>query len=247
MLRHKVPVLLGKGQISNWTTSGGAHRLIISHQHRFIFFKTRKTAGTSIERALVPLCGPEDIIAATHDGISGRNDRLPVPLGAFAWWWRYRRIQRSPFATYYPHERAELIKTLVGRRVFNSYFKFTIERNPWDREVSLYFWRTRKRPDTSFNDFVRTNRRKYWVDNFDIYTIDGKLAADHVMRYENLSDELTALARIIGCDPSAITLPHAKQRRVDKVDYRTYYDDELRNIIANRHRREIELFEYSFE
>jgi Sulfotransferase family len=243
-LRHKVRVLLG---IVGGTTSGGPHLLIVSHEHRFIFFKTRKTAGTSIERALVPLCGPNDIITATHDGISGRNDRLPVPLGAFAWCWRYRRIQRSPFATYYPHERAELIKTLVGRKVFNSYFKFTIERNPWDREVSLYFWRTRKRPDTSFNDFVRSNRRKYWVDNFDIYTIGGNLAADHVMRYENLEPELAALARTIGCAPSAITLPHAKQRRVDKADYRTYYDDELRDIIARRHRREIELFEYRFE
>ena len=204
-------------------TSGGALRLIISHEHRFIFFKTRKTAGTSIERALVPLCGPDDVVAATHDGISGRNHHLPVPLGAFAWFWRYRRIQRSPFITY------------------------TIERNPWDREVSLYFWRTRKRPETSFGDFVRTNRQKYWVDNFDIYTIRGDLAADHVMRYENLGDELVSLARTIGCDPSAIALPHAKPRRVDKLDYRSYYDDELRDIIAKRHHREIELFEYSFE
>jgi hypothetical protein len=221
--------------------------LIISHQHRFIFFKTRKTAGTSIELALMPLCGQEDIIAEAEDGISGRNDRLPVPLGAFAWGWRYWRIQRSPFTSYYTHERAKLIRTLVGRRIFDSYFKFTIERNPWDREVSLYFWRTRKHPHMTFSDFVRTNRPKLWIDNFDIYTIDGKLAADHVMRYENLGDELISLARVIGCDPSAISLPHAKPRRVDKRKYQTYYDDELREIIAKRHRREIELFAYSFD
>jgi hypothetical protein len=67
------------------------------------------------------------------------------------------------------------------------------------------------------------------------------------MRYENIGDELVSLARIIGCDPSTITLPHAKPRRVDKLDYRSYYDDDLRDIIARRHHREIGLFEYSFD
>ena len=36
--------------------------MIVSHQHRFVFVKTRKTAGTSIEIALAQHCGPDDII-----------------------------------------------------------------------------------------------------------------------------------------------------------------------------------------
>ena len=36
--------------------------MIASHQHRFIFLKTRKTAGTSVEIALSKVCGPDDII-----------------------------------------------------------------------------------------------------------------------------------------------------------------------------------------
>ena len=36
--------------------------VIASHQHRFIFLKTRKTAGTSVEIALSKVCGPDDII-----------------------------------------------------------------------------------------------------------------------------------------------------------------------------------------
>ena len=36
--------------------------MIISHRHRFIFIKTRKTAGTSIEIALSRYCGPSDVI-----------------------------------------------------------------------------------------------------------------------------------------------------------------------------------------
>jgi hypothetical protein len=36
--------------------------MIVSHKHRFIFLKTKKTAGTSIELALSALCGRDDII-----------------------------------------------------------------------------------------------------------------------------------------------------------------------------------------
>ena len=38
--------------------------MIISHEHKFIFLKTRKTAGTSIELALSDLCGARDIITS---------------------------------------------------------------------------------------------------------------------------------------------------------------------------------------
>ena len=36
--------------------------MIASFSCRFIFLKTRKTAGTSVELALSPACGPEDIV-----------------------------------------------------------------------------------------------------------------------------------------------------------------------------------------
>ena len=36
----------------------GTSRMIISHEHKFIFLKTKKTAGTAIEAALSELCGP---------------------------------------------------------------------------------------------------------------------------------------------------------------------------------------------
>src|SRR5689334_7330747 len=36
--------------------------MIVSHTHKFIFLKTKKTAGTSIELALSELCGPADVI-----------------------------------------------------------------------------------------------------------------------------------------------------------------------------------------
>lgn len=39
--------------------------MIISHKHRFISVKTRKTAGTSLQQALNRICGSEDIVSPT--------------------------------------------------------------------------------------------------------------------------------------------------------------------------------------
>ena len=36
--------------------------MIVSHKHKFIFIKTVKTAGTSLEVALSEFCGSKDII-----------------------------------------------------------------------------------------------------------------------------------------------------------------------------------------
>jgi hypothetical protein len=36
--------------------------VIVSHRHRFIFIKTTKTAGTSVEMFLRQFCGPVDLV-----------------------------------------------------------------------------------------------------------------------------------------------------------------------------------------
>jgi len=42
--------------------------MIISHKHRFIFIKTMKPAGTSLEICLSGICGPEGGISPISSG-----------------------------------------------------------------------------------------------------------------------------------------------------------------------------------
>ena len=51
---------------------------------------------------------------------------------------------------FYNHMPAEEAKALIGDdKVWRSYFKFAFDRNPWDRQVSWYHHRYRRRRDTN--------------------------------------------------------------------------------------------------
>jgi len=53
--------------------------MIISHKHKFIFIKTRKTAGTSIEIFLSQFCGKNDTLTPIGEGESLRKEQDIVP------------------------------------------------------------------------------------------------------------------------------------------------------------------------
>ena len=121
--------------------------MILSHKHRYIFIKTRKTAGTSIELALSVNCGPNDVITLQDQS----NDvKIQSDL-------RYKTAQNCKIKptgilghiksllgfdkSYFHHISAYKIRRIIGEEIFSNYHKFCVVRNPWDRVVSTYFWR----------------------------------------------------------------------------------------------------------
>ncbi len=51
--------------------------MIVSHARKFIFVKTRKTSGTSMEISLSTVCGPDDIITP----ISWEDELVRLDMG----------------------------------------------------------------------------------------------------------------------------------------------------------------------
>jgi hypothetical protein len=229
--------------------------MIVSHSHRFIFIKTRKVAGTSAEAFLSQFCSEEDIITPL-----GVDEVLRQGMGARNFWISGRdrgsRLLRMwgemigrpalGYRGFYPHIPAYEIRRLLGEETWNSYFKFTIERNPWDRQVSLYHWHYRNRArKPSFDLFIRSPFHRKISPNFDTYAIGGKVAADYVCRYETLDDDLASVLKQLGID-QAVNLPRAKGRHRSERAWRDYYTPRTQDIVGRWYAREIAAFGYSF-
>lgn len=213
---------------------GVGYILIISHKYKFIFIKTNKTAGTSIEIALSKFCGPEDIITP----ISPEDENIREKLG-------YRGPQN--YDGFYNHISAKEIKKNIDSEIWKSYFKFCMERNPWDRFVSFYFYTNRTESRLDINEYVKNDciykLRKMGYEN---YTIDGTVVVDKVCLYEKLERDLQDIANIVRL-PEELELPHAKSKyRKDKRHYRELLNDESKQFIEQYFSEEIHLFNYHF-
>lgn len=226
--------------------------MIISHSHRFIFIKSRKTAGTSLEAALSNYCSGDDVVTPLGDYKHNRDDS-----GRFV----HQSLNAGDFEQ---HDEALAIRGKLPPETWQSYFKFSIARNPWDKVVSEFFWERRRDPAlkptrrfyhylgvpfdelrqlrSRFSDFVASYRNT----NDRFYLIDGKLCVDFVVRYEHLADDFAQVCTRVGID--APELPRLKSGiRNGQRHYSDYYDDDTRARVADLHRNDIELFGYRFE
>ena len=231
--------------------------MIISHSHKFIFIKSEKTAGTSVEAVLSEHCGGNDIVVPINDFRHNRNEKGEFTHRAMNADEEYRKIGQ--------HVDAKTIRRKVPAEVWNDYFKFSITRNPWDRAVSDFFWKRRQDPAIKprkrfyhylgvpfnelekikkpFTEFIKSNDLG---NNDRFYIIDDQLCVDFVIRYENLSEDLMEVCKKVGL-PS-IDLPHLKTGfRQKRHHYSEYYDDESKAIVADKHKNDIQIFGYEFE
>jgi hypothetical protein len=205
-----------------------------------IFLKTRKTAGSSVEIWLAPHLDPEsDLAALTADLRDYRPDlesRLK-PRGLM------------------PHATAAQVRSLVGDSVWRSYFKFAIERNPWDRLISLWRWRQRHRNASislqAFLDAIadgspdrlRAANAEGW-SNWPIYTIDDRIVVDRVIRYDRLEAGLGEALKQVGIAYDG-GLPRAKAGIRPSGDTTDTLSAGQRALIAEVARKEIGAFGFS--
>jgi hypothetical protein len=219
--------------------------MIVCHRHRFIFIRTRATAGTAIESALSRYCGDADIITRRAGPVTERgaqNDTLPLR--------NYRardglQLLRARRARLRSHASAVEVRAVIGANIWDSYFKFCVERDPWEKAVALYDRRTRQRePRPSFLQFLRSVTPES-LSNFDIYTIDAALAMDRVIRFEHLAEDLEALRNLLDL-PQALALPAATAPCPVDSHYAAMFGDDEKALIDAACSRETELFGYGF-
>ncbi|MBS0242503.1 MAG: sulfotransferase family 2 domain-containing protein [Proteobacteria bacterium] len=231
--------------------------MILSHEHKFIYIKTYKTGSTSVEAALSAVCGPSDVLTEASEQLRGvrqkpaQNYRIEHPAKPSRPLWKtlLGRPERHyhPSVGYYEHMPAWRVRTYAGEDVWRRYFKFSFERNPWDRQVSWYHYKTKSKTAGSKPSFDAFNadRRRAFVENWSLYTEDNAITLDFVGRYEDLERDFAHVLAEIGLS-GKVELPRANVSRDRTGSYRDYYDDASRALVAEWYAPEIAHFGYSF-
>ncbi|WP_143555887.1 hypothetical protein [Solemya velum gill symbiont] len=82
-------------------------------------------------------------------------------------------------------------------------------------------------------------------DNWESYSIDGRLVLDYYVRYESLQEDLMNFCKEAGIDFDG-WLPNSKGKTRKIRDYRDMYDSNTRSIVADLYGAEIESMGYTF-
>ena len=253
--------------------------MIISERHQLIILHCRKAAGSSLCVSLARSLGPNDLqISALPETmalgipLSQRVRRLALrqtgyllPLMRLLGPRGHRRAltravdhaHRARLGRKPPHAPAARIAAAFPRE-WASFRKLAIVRNPWDKTVSDYFWRTQglKRPP-SFRTYVEALDGGAALggivplafhDNWPMYTIKDRVAADCVVRFEQLQQGLDAFFLGAGIVWDG-WLPRSKgglRPAGVAAGYRSYYTPELERVVGRLYRPEIEQFDYRF-
>ena len=212
--------------------------MIISHKHKFIFFKTRKTAGSSLQVALAEHCGQEDIITGQY--------RLGIDDNSHS-----AGLNMDKFFTTHPHPELAEVRAFLGEEIWNSYFKFAFVRNPFDIAVSRYHWDMKGKlgiQDTSVEGF------RNWVkqgglfdkDRAHLYITNGKsVELDFIGYYENLEEDVQYICDKINI-PS-LSLPSLKGGFRDNSSYTDFYDEATEQSVRSFFSEDFRLLGYNFK
>lgn len=196
--------------------------VLVCNDPRFIFLKTMKTAGTSVEKLFQRHCLPEGhdgvvigdpvisergIVGAR--GVTGRQVAERAASGDPVDWWN--------------HMPASAVADRLGTDFFASAFKFATVRNPYRIVLSFYFF-TRKVPYPTtplafryrrlrFRRWLMRQRNLEGLGNHGIVHLDGAFALDDYIRQEHLREDIERIARKLGLAVNTDDLSHDKPNR----------------------------------
>jgi hypothetical protein len=163
--------------------------MIISFAHNYIYFRTKKTASTTIETALCDTLTLDDFIAGHRfrhvPGADRRTDTM------------------ARFADFGIHVPACEIRERLPDEFWNTCYKFTSERHPYEKAISLAYFRfgsrlERGRPSGNFPELLDEAVKKGNYAGAMYYTINGLAVVDDFIRYESLGVDLQRVSQRIG-------------------------------------------------
>jgi hypothetical protein len=242
--------------------------MLISHRYKFIYTKTVKTASTSVEAYFERFCLPAgDELPPTdardeHEsatGVIGYRGKLREPRK----WFQYRG-KRLASPRWFHHMPAERIRRQIGPEIWDSYFKFCVVRNPFEKAISAFehLGRDHVVPSGVTSVLFRRKHRActpeqlrflHWMTkrglprDRDKLVIGSSFCLDDVIRYESLETEMARICHRIGVPWEPARLPRLKtdMRRPESTAATLYTPAAIR-LVERAYAFELRHFGYSY-
>ena len=141
------------------------------------------------------------------------------------------------------------LKKNLNKNIFDTYFKFAFVRNPFERAVSIMQYANKYNQDNGFphlvcgfkdfyvNGFINQQEKSKYSSQYDFTK-----GCDFVGKFENLQQDFNTICDKIGIPQQQ--LPHKNKSK--HKHYTEYYDDETRELVAEKYAKDIEYFNYQF-
>lgn len=208
--------------------------MIISFEHKFVFVAIPKTGTQTVRELLRPQLGPNDweqcSLLATK--------RFPVePLAAIG----------------HGHLSCEQVRPFMVEAIWESFHRFCVVREPFDRFVS-YCTFFHRRGDRMATDPLATMKRAlsagaargHGYAPQASYVLDeaGALDVDRVLRYERFDDDVRSTLAQLGLDADGpVPVVNASRRTRDPVAM----DAELVEMVFDHYHVDFDTFGYTAE
>jgi len=210
--------------------------MIISHSKKFIYIHLYKTAGTSLKSAL-----------KDYDNYSFRSstikDKIRFLLNI------YPKVYGKQYSK---HINAIDLKKIIPNEIFENYYKFGFVRNPWDWQVSLYHYMLKDKSHFQhelikkmydFSTYIkwRVNNDIHFQKDY-FYDKKGNCLVDFIGRFEKLEQDYYFICKQLNIKQKELP----KLNVSNKKDYRSFYSDKTKDMVAKTFKKDIDFFKYEF-
>jgi len=152
------------------------------------------------------------------------------------------------------HSNASEIFESIGENKWNDYFKFSITRNPYDMAISLYkagaFAKIGYLTGKSLQHFLHYYQPMPWEHGATCRDYINRNDLNHIGEFSNRNKTLELIKEKTGLtiNPDRVLQSiQAKDPLGSKKHYAEYYDEETKQIVAEKYAKDIEYFGYKFE
>ncbi|WP_162139100.1 sulfotransferase family 2 domain-containing protein [Synechococcus sp. PCC 7336] len=157
------------------------------------------------------------------------------------------------------HLTAREMRKRLGGFLWKKIFTFSIVRNPWDRTLSMYFFRLKRGTipsEWTFRDYAialtssspESDLFKYHASRYGLSDYvtgdDSEIIVDYIGRFENRETLKVIADRLKFKELGILSIQSASPKG---KHYSEFYNEEIRDMVGRFYSKDIELFGYNFE